>query len=66
MVPKPTPASGGSRSPSSNRGNNPITGFVALTTSHVMRLNYDELGDIFDARRAEFKARGAGDLLREI
>ncbi|MET0622615.1 MAG: hypothetical protein ABW250_06530 [Pyrinomonadaceae bacterium] len=45
---------------------NPVTGFVALTIGRVMRLNYDGLIDIFDERRAEFEARGAHDLLREL
>jgi hypothetical protein len=45
---------------------NPVTGFVALTIGRVMRLNYDGLVDIFDERRAEFEARAAGDLLREL
>lgn len=45
---------------------NPVTGFVALTIGRVMRLNYDGLNDIFDERRAEFEARGAEDLLREL
>lgn len=31
-----------------------------------MSLNYDGLAAIFDEYRAEFEARGAGDLLREI
>lgn len=45
---------------------NPFVEYLAATVGQVMSLNYDGLAAIFDEHRAEFEARGAGDLLREI
>ena len=59
-MPEPTPESVELARSILEQDGNPITitGFLALTIGQVMRLNYDGLVDIFDARRAEFEPRG--------
>lgn len=44
----------------------PLANYLGLVVGRVMSLNYDGLAAIFDEHRAEFEARGAGDLLRKI
>jgi hypothetical protein len=65
-MPEPTPASVELAQSILEQEDNPVTGFLALTIGQVMGLNYDGLAAIFDEHRAEFEARGAGDLLRKI
>ncbi|HEX8557834.1 MAG TPA: hypothetical protein VF668_07040 [Pyrinomonadaceae bacterium] len=65
-MPEPTPASLELAQSILEQEDNPVTGFLALTIGQVMSLNYDGLVEIFNERRGEFEARGAGDLLRAV
>ncbi len=65
-MPEPTPESVELARSILDQDGNPVLDFLAATIGQVMRLNYDGLAEIFDERRAEFEARGAGDLLRKI
>lgn len=63
---KPTPESVELARSILDQDGNPLVDYLAATVGQVMRLNYDGLAEIFDGRRGEFEARGAGDLLLKI
>lgn len=65
-MPEPTFASVDLAKSMLEQDDNPLTLYVALIIGRVMSLNHAGLTDIFDAHRAEFEARGAGDLLRKL
>jgi hypothetical protein len=65
-VPNPTPDSVELARSILDADENPLVNYLALTIGQVMRLNYEGLAEIFDDRRGEFEACGAGDLLAKI
>jgi hypothetical protein len=63
---KPTPASVELARSILDEDDNALVNFLAATIGQVMRLNYDGLAEIFNNRRGEFEACGAGDLLQQL